>query len=559
MRIWPSPFVLPSLPFALLLPFCFFFALLLRFGAGRDDAAVGELQHNRLHPPDTKEIQQCLSPDLEAEESTSGRFFAAVIDAGSTGTRLHLFEFSHELEQEPSTFKLEAEIYKEIKPGVSCFAKTPELAAENVRELLLTAKRQIPAELWAKTPIAFRATAGVRLLSEKEADAILSEIESEVLSSGLLVDDDAVGVLSGTDEGVFGWFTLNFLLARLEGVLERQSKAVAALDLGGGSTQVTFLPNDFNAALKGLSKQKYSHKLKIFDHELRLYTHSYLGNGLVASRLGIAKLSSPEWKPGAMPSLHTYCLPKGFVLDDWDYAGNVWLISASSNTGFAQCLEIAKQYVQNVTDVKRVPQLADAGTELFLFGYFYDRALQANVVHYSLEQLGGQAQVGDFRVAAERACAIPPEAIGPEPWQPWQCLDLTYIYTLLHFGCGLPDEKTIYMTKKLRAMEVSWALGAAFHLLNTYHDNMKRERHQQLQAALARDREELEQRRRAVEEREAAADARIAELTNSRNLLQSEQRLVVRLVNAVCSALSHLCHWLSDGATHLLIALRIIS
>ncbi|KAL3091772.1 hypothetical protein niasHS_004488 [Heterodera schachtii] len=97
---------LPSLPLALFLPICFRVVLLLRFGAGRDDAAVGELQHNRLHPPDTKEIQQCLSPDLEAEESTSGRFFAAVIDAGSTGTRLHLFEFSHELEQEPSTFKL---------------------------------------------------------------------------------------------------------------------------------------------------------------------------------------------------------------------------------------------------------------------------------------------------------------------------------------------------------------------------------------------------------------------------------------------------------------------
>lgn len=40
------------------------------------------------------------------------------------------------------------------------------------------------------------------------------------MSSGLLVDDDAVGMLSGTDEGVFGWFTLNFLLERLDDVLQ---------------------------------------------------------------------------------------------------------------------------------------------------------------------------------------------------------------------------------------------------------------------------------------------------------------------------------------------------
>lgn len=105
------------------------------------------------------------------------------------GTRLHLFEFSHDTSQEPSTFRLEAETYKEVaetyfsiisfiqvKPGVSCFAKTPELAAENVRELLLVAKKQIPEELWQKTPMTFKATAGVRLLSEKEADAILTNV-----------------------------------------------------------------------------------------------------------------------------------------------------------------------------------------------------------------------------------------------------------------------------------------------------------------------------------------------------------------------------------------------
>ena len=41
------------------------------------------------------------------------------------------------------------------------------------------------------------------------------------MASGFLVDDDAVGVLSGTDEGVFGWFTLNFLLERLDNALAK--------------------------------------------------------------------------------------------------------------------------------------------------------------------------------------------------------------------------------------------------------------------------------------------------------------------------------------------------
>lgn len=182
-----------------------------------------EILYNRLHPQDTNEIQQSLSSDLEEKEKSQARFFAAVIDAGSTGTRLHIFEFSHDPTHAHSIFELESETFKEVKPGVSTYAKTPELAAENVRELLLVAKKYIPYDLWEKTPLTFRATAGVRLLNEKEADAILTNIESEVMSSGFLIDDDAVGVLSGIDEGVFGWFTLNFLLSRLNNLSEKSN------------------------------------------------------------------------------------------------------------------------------------------------------------------------------------------------------------------------------------------------------------------------------------------------------------------------------------------------
>lgn len=63
-------------------------------------------------------------------------------------------------------------------------------------------------------------------------------------------------------------------------------------------------------------------------------------------------------------------------------------------------METAKQYVLNVTDIKRVPSLLEE--DLYLFGYYYDRAVQANVVEYSLDQLGGEATIGDFKMAAER-------------------------------------------------------------------------------------------------------------------------------------------------------------
>jgi hypothetical protein len=49
------------------------------------------------------------------------------------------------------------------------------------------------------------------------------------------------------------------------------------------------------------------------------------------------------------------------------------------------------------------------------------------------------------------------------------------------------------LVKKVRSIEKSWALGAGFHLLNTYHENdvkeRKEQRQRELRAALERDRQ----------------------------------------------------------------------
>ena len=51
-------------------------------------------------------------------------------------------------------------------------------------------------------------------------------------------DNRGVGILRELDEGVFGWVTVNYLLDQLH----NPRKSYVALDLGGGSTQITFLP-----------------------------------------------------------------------------------------------------------------------------------------------------------------------------------------------------------------------------------------------------------------------------------------------------------------------------
>uniref|UniRef100_A0A1I7YX05 Nucleoside-diphosphatase mig-23 n=1 Tax=Steinernema glaseri TaxID=37863 RepID=A0A1I7YX05_9BILA len=84
-------------------------------------ASLHESAHHEKyqHPERTTEIKSCLSPFLVAEEKTTCRFFACVIDAGSTGTRLHLYEFSHDINNDSGPFRVEKETFKENRPNLT--------------------------------------------------------------------------------------------------------------------------------------------------------------------------------------------------------------------------------------------------------------------------------------------------------------------------------------------------------------------------------------------------------------------------------------------------------
>lgn len=73
---------------------------------------------------------------------------------------------------------------------------------------------EIPQENWPDTPLVMKATAGLRLLPEAKADAILDEARKLFKGSGFYVNENSVSIMDGSDEGLFSWFTVNFLLGK---------------------------------------------------------------------------------------------------------------------------------------------------------------------------------------------------------------------------------------------------------------------------------------------------------------------------------------------------------
>lgn len=65
-----------------------------------------------------------------------------VLDAGSTGSRIHIFKFK----QAGKQLLLQSDGFHQLKPGLSSFADHPQGAADSLKPLLEQALKTVPKE-----------------------------------------------------------------------------------------------------------------------------------------------------------------------------------------------------------------------------------------------------------------------------------------------------------------------------------------------------------------------------------------------------------------------------
>ncbi|XP_074005680.1 nucleoside diphosphate phosphatase ENTPD5 [Numenius arquata] len=211
-------------------------------------------------------------PNVCPINAKANTFYGIMFDAGSTGTRIHIYTF---VQKSPEDLpELEGEIFESVKPGLSAYADQPEKGAESVKRLLDVAIDAVPPHLWKKTPVVLKATAGLRLLSEEKAQALLLEVREVFEESPFLVPEDSVSIMDGSYEGILAWITVNFLTGQLSG---QNQHTVGTLDLGGASTQITFLPR-FEETLKE-TPGDFLTSFEMFNSTYKLYTHSAAAPG----------------------------------------------------------------------------------------------------------------------------------------------------------------------------------------------------------------------------------------------------------------------------------------
>ncbi|EGG06438.1 uncharacterized protein MELLADRAFT_48465, partial [Melampsora larici-populina 98AG31] len=205
-----------------------------------------------------------------------GRQYGIVIDAGSSGSRVQIYSWrSHELEvqlrksaSQPLNVLPRVETgrgdgplwYHKVEPGISSFGSHPHDVGDYLKPLLDHALTVIPASSVSTTPFYLLATAGMRLVPEVQRQAILQNACQYVMSNYRFVIRDCatdVRVITGEEEGEFGWIAVNYLMDGFDAHDGKQKASTFGfLDMGGASTQIAFEPthNERKAHPEALSK-----------------------------------------------------------------------------------------------------------------------------------------------------------------------------------------------------------------------------------------------------------------------------------------------------------------
>uniref|UniRef100_A0A3Q3Q5J0 Ectonucleoside triphosphate diphosphohydrolase 2b n=1 Tax=Monopterus albus TaxID=43700 RepID=A0A3Q3Q5J0_MONAL len=205
--------------------------------------------------------------------------YGIVLDAGSSHTALYIYKWPADKQNGTGVVTQHSECHVD-GGGISSYAGQQGVAGQSLEACLDQAVKDIPKERHQLTPVYLGATAGMRLLhisNPVQSTQILQEVGYKIQSYPFSYQ--GATILSGQEEGAYGWVTVNYLLENfikygLVGHwLSTGRPTVGALDFGGASTQITF------ATQEGIEDKQDMMKLHLYGQEYSLYTHSFLCYG----------------------------------------------------------------------------------------------------------------------------------------------------------------------------------------------------------------------------------------------------------------------------------------
>ncbi|KAI9510277.1 nucleoside phosphatase family-domain-containing protein [Russula earlei] len=444
-----------------------------------------------------------MPPPTASDAWLNSRHFGIVVDAGSSGSRLQIYswkdaravrsalgpEASHTLPRVDKGTRKDQDWVIKVEPGLSSFAENPDDIPPYLAPLLKHAQAHIPPSLHSETPLFLLATAGMRLLSSEHQAAILQSTCQFLKSHSVFRIDDpspigpcgsSVRIISGEEEGLFGWISVNYLLDGF-GSSSSNRSTYGFLDMGGASTQIAFEPslerqektqNLMDVRLRFMGGNEISHKIFVttwLGYGTNQARERYVGQAIKQHEHSRPSIEDPS--PSA-DVVEDPCLPSGLALAE----SPVFAEPSSSHerkthtmlgTGsLERCLQKTLPLLNRTAPCPDPPCLFN-GVSVPPIDFSVSRFIGISEYWYSSEHvfgLGGPYDFVQYERAAQEFCGRPwqetlrmhedakngagegGKVVGPDKWVDrvevsrlqMQCFKAAWIINVLHEGFRMP-------------------------------------------------------------------------------------------------------------------------
>ncbi|XP_032240692.2 ectonucleoside triphosphate diphosphohydrolase 8 [Nematostella vectensis] len=419
--------------------------------------------------------------------------YSIVLDAGSTHTDLMVYKWTTKDVLQGTALVKQIGSCMSTGGSISSYASTdPNKAGSSLEGCIRnTAEKLIPTYLQAKSPIYLGATAGMRLVRETDteaADQIMKSVQHTLHASPFKFQDEQARIISGDEEGLSSWVTVNYLRGGLlyRGILSNSSvqptaHLQGALDMGGASTQITF-PLHPGVTVP----QKYTKYLHLYGRRHRLYTHSYLcyGNKEAERRYMFSLL-----KNSSMAAIvDNPCAPEGLVenrtvqyllqppcVDSHIPSSNQTFYTFRGTGNVTECsskvarmFNFSSCFGSTNCSFDGVFQPSTEDTKFVAFSSYYYVAHSLNLTSASPS---GNISLAGLKRAADKFCSEPWAEVdtgnSPKQFLKTLCFDAQYIFTLLTQGYHLNENSSdVSFQNSIHGRSLGWALGFMINATN---------------------------------------------------------------------------------------------
>jgi len=349
--------------------------------------------------------------------------YAIIIDAGSTGSRLHLFKY----EQTDKLPLIEDILSEKITPGLSSFKDQPEKAGSSLKTLLDKAGAQLAVRHINPhtVSISILATAGMRLLPTDKAQAILEAVRV-YLQQHYDFPITEVAVIPEKMEGVYGWLDVNYLLHNFDNTAKG---TVGILDMGGASTEIAFARDGYQTY-----KSNNDMALKINGRIYHVFSANFLGLGQDQARNAIKYFSSGS-----------ACYPSDYPVDD----------NTIGNFNLFDCQFLYGQVLYNYKVSDKIPPLPHipfvAFSAYYYAGHFF--AIENATNQTAITQRIKEVCLHSWETLQKTYPDVPKKYLAN------YCSNGAYILELLFNSYQLKDGQ-LNIKNKIDGKEIDWPMGA---------------------------------------------------------------------------------------------------